>query len=140
MTFRRDVGSLRFFPKWEMKPDGGALRESRMHRACISKGLAYNTAGGPFGGLPLCNTPKGYWIVWTGGVGGLQGAQPMPSHCPADKLEWHLKPKVTAPNRFGNLRAAFEVPSLLFWGGGGVPHVRGCHNIKKKTRSVQYAL
>ena len=36
----------------------------------------------------------------------LQGAQPMPSHCPRDgkcQLQWHLQPTVTAPNRFGNL-------------------------------------
>ena len=35
----------------------------------------------------------------------LQGAQPMPSHCPPDakcRLQWHLQPTVTAPNRFGS--------------------------------------
>ena len=36
----------------------------------------------------------------------LQGAQPMPSHCPPNgkrQLQWHLQPTVTAPNRLGNL-------------------------------------
>ena len=36
----------------------------------------------------------------------LQGAQPMPSHCPPDancQPQWHLQPTATAPNRFGNL-------------------------------------
>ena len=35
----------------------------------------------------------------------LQGAQPMPSHCPPDakcQPQRHLQPTVTAPNRFGN--------------------------------------
>ena len=36
----------------------------------------------------------------------LQGAPPMPSHCTPDgrgHLQWHLQPRVTAHNRFGNL-------------------------------------
>ena len=36
----------------------------------------------------------------------LHSAQPMPSYCLPDakcQLQWHLSPKVTAPNRFGNL-------------------------------------
>ena len=36
----------------------------------------------------------------------LQGAQPVPSHCPPNakcQPQWHLYPTVTAPNRFGNL-------------------------------------
>ena len=45
---------------------------------------------------------------WKGGryTPHLHGAQPKPSHCPPNakcRLQWHLYPTKTAPNRFGNL-------------------------------------